>query len=129
MIECSKSRNFSLNNAPWWRKSIEVDSKQIKMTWKKEKKKKKNQCYTMWKIANILKIFNWRSENHLHQLSLFLFVTYVEVTYQSNYFTIPMLCYIKQFWNIVISNKNFTRNIRNWNEPSLKVVFIQNRWC
>ena len=42
--------DFSLENAPWLGKVVEVDSYQIKMLIEN------NQHYTMWEITNILKI-------------------------------------------------------------------------
>ena len=42
--------DFSLDNAPWLGRPIEVDNGQIKTLIKN------NQCYTMRGIANILKI-------------------------------------------------------------------------
>ena len=42
--------DFSLDNAPWPDRSVEVDSDQI------ETLIENNQCYTMWEIADILKI-------------------------------------------------------------------------
>ena len=45
-----RARDFSLDNAPWSGRPVEVDSNQIKTLTEN------NQCYTMWEIANILKI-------------------------------------------------------------------------
>ena len=45
-----RARNFSLDSAPWSVRPVEVDSDQIKTLIEN------NQCYTMWEIANILKI-------------------------------------------------------------------------
>ena len=44
------AEDFSLNNAPWLGKPLEVDSDQIKTLTEN------NQYYTMWEIVNILKI-------------------------------------------------------------------------
>ena len=44
------ARDFSLDDAPWSGRLVEVDSNQI------ETLTENNQCYTMWEIANILKI-------------------------------------------------------------------------
>ena len=44
------ARDFSLDNAPWSSRAIEVDSNQIKTLIEN------NQCYTTWEIADILKI-------------------------------------------------------------------------
>ena len=41
--------DFSLDDAPWLGKPVEVDSDQI------ETLIENNQCYTMWEIADILK--------------------------------------------------------------------------
>ena len=42
--------DFSLDNAPWLGRPVEVDSNQIKTL------SENNQCNTMWEIADILKI-------------------------------------------------------------------------
>ena len=57
-----RARNFSLDSAPWSVRPVEVDSDQIKTLIEN------NQCYTMWEIANILKISKSSIENHLYQL-------------------------------------------------------------
>ena len=54
--------DFSLDNAPWLGRAVEVDSDQIKTLIEND------QHYTTWEIADILKISKWRTENHLHQL-------------------------------------------------------------
>ena len=54
--------DFSLDNAPWSSRPVEVDSDQI------ESLIENNQCYTTWEIADILKIPKSSIENHLHQL-------------------------------------------------------------
>ena len=54
--------DFSLCNAPQLGRPFEVDSDQIKTLIEN------NQCYTMWEIANILKISKSSIENHLYQL-------------------------------------------------------------
>ena len=54
--------DFSLDNAPRPDRSVEVDSDQI------ETLIENNQCYTMWEIADILKISKSSIENQLHQL-------------------------------------------------------------
>ena len=54
--------DFSLDDAPWLGRPIEVDSDQI------ETLIENNQCYTTWEIADILKISKSSTENHLHQL-------------------------------------------------------------
>ena len=54
--------DFSLDDVPWSGKPAEIDSDQIKTLIEN------NQCYTMWEIADILKIFKSSIENHLHQL-------------------------------------------------------------
>ena len=52
--------DFSLDNAPRPDRSVEVDSDQI------ETLIENNQCYTMWEIADILKISKSSVENYLH---------------------------------------------------------------
>ena len=54
--------DFSLDDAPQSGRRVEVDSDQI------ETLIENSQCYTTRKIANILKTFRSRVENHLHQL-------------------------------------------------------------
>ena len=54
--------DFLLDNAPWSRRPVEVDSNQI------ETLIENNQCYIMWKIADILKISQLSIEKHLHLL-------------------------------------------------------------
>ena len=44
-----RAGDFSLNDAPWSGRPVEVDSNQINII-------ENNQCYTMRAIANILKI-------------------------------------------------------------------------
>ena len=44
------ARNFSLDNAPWLGRPIEIDSDQIKTLIENK------QCYTMQEVADILKI-------------------------------------------------------------------------
>ena len=46
-----RAGDFSLDNAPWLGRTVEVDNIQIKTVIKN------NQHYTMWEIANILKIY------------------------------------------------------------------------
>ena len=53
---------FSLDNAPWSGKPVEVDSDQIQTLIES------NGCYTTREIAHILKISISNIENHLHQL-------------------------------------------------------------
>ena len=54
--------DFSLDVAPRSGRPVEVDSNQI------ETFIENNQRYTIWEIANILKISKSSFENHLHQL-------------------------------------------------------------
>ena len=54
--------DFSLDDAPWSGRLVEVDSDQIKTLIEN------SQRYTMWEIADILKISKSSTENHLHQL-------------------------------------------------------------
>ena len=54
--------DFSLDDAPWSHRPVEVDSNQIEILIQN------NQCYTTREIANILKISKSSVENHLHQL-------------------------------------------------------------
>ena len=54
--------DFSLDDAPWLGRPVEGDSDQI------ETLIENNQHYTMWEIANILKISKSSNESHLHQL-------------------------------------------------------------
>ena len=54
--------DFSLDDAPWSGRPVEVDSNQI------ETLIENNQRYTTQEIANILKISKSSIENHLHQL-------------------------------------------------------------
>ena len=56
------ARDFSLDNAPWSGRRVEVHSNQIKTLIEN------NQHYTMRKIADILKISKSSAENHSHQL-------------------------------------------------------------
>ena len=57
-----RAGDFLLDDAPRSGRPVEVDSNQI------ETLIEKNQCYTTWEIANILKISQSSVENHLHQL-------------------------------------------------------------
>ena len=57
-----RAGDFSLDDAPWSGRPVEVDSDQIEILIEN------NQCYTMWEIADILKISKSNIENHLHQL-------------------------------------------------------------
>ena len=68
-MECVKSglgslhaRDFSLEDASWWGRPVEVDSNQSEILVEN------NLCYTMWKRAYILKISKSSAENHLYQL-------------------------------------------------------------
>ena len=54
--------DFLLDKAPWSSRPVEVDGNQIKTLTEN------NQCYIIWKIADILKISKLSIENHLHQL-------------------------------------------------------------
>ena len=54
--------DFSLDDAPWSGRPVEVDSDQI------ETLIEKNQCYTTREIPDILKITKSSVDNHLHQL-------------------------------------------------------------
>ena len=58
------ARDF-LQDAPQSGRPVEVDSNQI------ETLIENNQCYTTWRIADILKISKSSVKNHLHQLSYF----------------------------------------------------------
>ena len=57
-----RAGDFSLDDAPWSDKPVEVDSDQIETIIEN------NQLYTMQEIADILKISKSSAENHLHQL-------------------------------------------------------------
>ena len=46
-----RARDFSLDNAPWLGRPIEIDSDQIKTLIENK------QCYAMWEMANIVKIY------------------------------------------------------------------------
>ena len=54
--------DFSLDNAPWWDKLVDVDGNQIETVLKN------NQCYTMRETVDILKISASSIGNHLCQL-------------------------------------------------------------
>ena len=54
--------DFSLDDAPRSGRPVEVHSDQMKTLIEN------NECYTMWEIADILKISESSTENHLHQL-------------------------------------------------------------
>ena len=56
------AEDFSLDDAPRVGRPLEVDSDQVKTLIEN------NQCYTMWEIADILKISKSSTENQLHQL-------------------------------------------------------------
>ena len=56
------ARDFSLDDAPWLCRPVEVDRDQI------ETLIENNQHYTTREIADILKISKSSVENHLHQL-------------------------------------------------------------
>ena len=57
-----RAGGFSLDDAPVSSRPVEVDSDHIRTLIEK------NQHYTTWEIADILKISIWHIENHLHQL-------------------------------------------------------------
>ena len=57
-----RAGDFSLDDAPRSGRPVEVDQDQI------ETLIENNQRYTMWEIADRLKIYKSRTENHLHQL-------------------------------------------------------------
>ena len=57
-----RAGDFSLDNAPWSGRPVEVDSDQI------ETLIENNQHYIMREVADILKISKSSVENHLHQL-------------------------------------------------------------
>ena len=66
--------DFSLDNAPWSGRPVEVDSDQIEIL------NEVNQHYTSREIANILKVSKSSAENHLNQLSYvnrFVFVFHI----------------------------------------------------
>ena len=58
--------DFSLDHAPWSGRQVEVDSDQIKTLIEN------NQHYTIWEIANILKISKSSIENHFHQVGMLI---------------------------------------------------------
>ena len=58
--------DFSLDNTPWWGRSVEVDKDQIKTIIES------NQRYTTWEIANTLKISRSSAESHLQSLVMFI---------------------------------------------------------
>ena len=53
-----RAGDISLDEAPQWGRPVEVDSDQIETIIEN------NQCYTMWEIADILKISKSSTENH-----------------------------------------------------------------
>ena len=57
-----RAGDFSLEDAPWSGRPVEVDSDQIQTLIEN------NQRYTTQEIADILKISKSSTENHLHQL-------------------------------------------------------------
>ena len=57
------TEDFSLDGAPWFSRPVDVDSDQT------ETLTENDQRYTMWEVANILKISKSNIENHLHQLA------------------------------------------------------------
>ena len=57
-----RAGDLSLDDTPWAGGPVGVDSGQI------ETLIENNQCYTTWKIADILKITKSSAENHSHQL-------------------------------------------------------------
>ena len=57
-----RAGDFSLDDAPWLGRLVEVYSHQI------ETLTEKNQHYSTWEIADTLKIFKSSIENHLHHL-------------------------------------------------------------
>ena len=57
-----RAGDFSLDNAPWSGRPVEVDRNQIETIIEN------NQCYTMREIADILKKSKSSVGNHLHQL-------------------------------------------------------------
>ena len=57
-----RAGDFLLDDAPRSGRPVEVDSNQM------ETLIENNQRFTMWKIANILKISKLSIENHLYQL-------------------------------------------------------------
>ena len=57
-----RTGDFSLDDAPWSGRPVEVESDQIETIIEN------NQCYTMQEIADILKISKSSVENHLLQL-------------------------------------------------------------
>ena len=57
-----RAGDFSLDDAPRSGRPVAVDSEQMETIIEN------NQCYTTWKIADILKISKSSVENHLHQL-------------------------------------------------------------
>ena len=57
-----RAGDFSLDDAPWSGRQVEVDSDQIETIIEN------NQRYTTREIADILKISKSSIENHLHQL-------------------------------------------------------------
>ena len=57
-----RAGDFSLDDAPWSGRPVEVDSDQIETIIEN------NQHYTTWEIVDVLKISKSSAENHLHQL-------------------------------------------------------------
>ena len=57
-----RAGDFSLDNAPWSGRPVEVDRNQFETIIEN------NQCYTMREIADILKKSKSSVGNHLHQL-------------------------------------------------------------
>ena len=58
--------DFSLDDTPWWGRSVEVDKDQIETIIES------NQCYTTWGRANTLKISKSSAENHLQSLVMLI---------------------------------------------------------
>ena len=76
-----------LDDAPWSDRRVRVDSDQM------ETLVENSQCYITWEIADILKIFKSRAENHLNQLG---YVNHFDAC-------VPHKVSQKNLWNLIFA--------------------------
>ena len=88
---------FSLDDAPRSGRPVEVDSDQI------ETLIENSQHYTMWEIADILKISKSSIENHLHQLG---YVNCFDVCFPHNLSEMNLLDHISLCDSLLKHNEN-----------------------
>ena len=135
------AEDLSLNDAPRSGRPVEVNNQTKTLT-------ENSQHYTMKQKANILKIADSSTKNHLHQLGYITicFDVWVPHKWKKKTLTVvPHFCLSlkKNFdfknklwqmmktehWTIMRDGRDHTASEMNHGQPHQRLVFIQRSWC